>query len=107
MEKIEAIIEKEDAITPIIKKVQAIAAAPSGQILYKKCAGCHGQNAEKKALNKSAIIKDWDASKIASALKGYQDGSYGGAMKGVMKGQVTSMSDTEIDLVSKYITTLK
>lgn len=105
--KVEAIVKKEDTITPIIKKVQAIAATPSGKVLYKKCTGCHGQKAEKKALNKSAIIKDWDAQKIANALRGYKEGTYGGAMKGVMKGQVVSMSNKEIDLVSKYIVTLK
>ena len=107
IDKVESTVKKEDIITPIIKKVQAIAAAPSGKVLYKKCTGCHGQKAEKKALNKSAIIQNWDASKIANALKGYKEGTYGGAMKGVMKGQVISMSEEEIDLLSKYIATFK
>jgi len=107
IEKVESSVQKEDVITPIIKKVQAIAAAPNGEILYKKCSGCHGQKAEKEALNKSAVIKDWNAEKIANALKGYKKGTYGGEMKGVMKGQVISMSDEEIDLVSKHIATFK
>jgi len=107
IEKEESTVKKEDVITPIIKKVQVITATPNGEILYKKCTGCHGQKAEKKALNKSAIIKDWDAEKIANALKGYKKGTYGGAMKGLMKGQVISMSNEEIDLVSKHIATFK
>ncbi len=44
--------------------------------------------------------------KTVAALKGYKDGSYGGAMKGVMKGQVARLSDADIqDLatqVSKF-----
>jgi cytochrome c553 len=75
----------------------------NGADLYKKCAGCHGVNAEKKALRKSHIIKDWDAKKIASALHGYKDGTYGGPMKALMKGQVAALSDEQIESLAKYI----
>ncbi len=81
--------------------------ANDGAVLYKACASCHGQNAEKAALGKSQIIKGWDKEKLVSALKGYKDGSYGGAMKGVMKGQVSRLDDAKIDAVSTYIATLK
>ncbi len=81
--------------------------ANDGASLYKKCAGCHGAKAEKKALNKSHIIQEWDKEKIVSALKGYKDGSYGGAMKGLMRGQVASYDDAKIEAVSEYIATLK
>ena len=81
--------------------------AADGAALYKKCAACHGAKAEKKALNKSHIIQGWDAAKIEAALKGYKDGSYGGAMKGLMKGQVASYSDADIKAVSEYIAGLK
>ena len=81
--------------------------ASDGASLYKKCAACHGAKAEKKALNKSQIIQGWDKEKLANALKGYKDGSYGGAMKGLMKGQVATYSDEDIKKVSEYIATLK
>lgn len=98
----------EEVTAPLMKKVQqAVTTTPDGKKLYNKCIGCHGQNGEKKALNKSEIIKNWDATKIASALKGYKEGTYGGAMKGVMKSQVATLSDSEIELLSEYITTLK
>jgi cytochrome c553 len=92
--------------------VLAFAAASSlfaadGAALYKKCAACHGAKAEKKALNKSQIIQGWDAAKIEASLKGYKDGSYGGAMKGLMKGQVASYDDAQIKAVSEYIAGLK
>ena len=35
-------------------------AATDGATLYKKCAGCHGANGEKKALGKSLVIKGWE-----------------------------------------------
>ena len=81
--------------------------ANDGASLYKKCAGCHGTSAEKKALNKSQVIQGWDQEKLVTALKGYKDGTYGGTMKGLMKGQVASYDDAEIEAVAKYISTLK
>lgn len=77
--------------------------AADGADIYNKCAGCHGVNAEKKALGKSQVIKGWEAAKVVSALKGYKDGTYGGAMKGLMKGQVAALSDADIEAVAKYI----
>lgn len=61
----------------------------------------------KKALGKSQIIKGWDAKKIEDALHGYKNGTYGKAMKGVMKGQVARLSDADIKAVSKYISSIK
>ena len=51
---------------------------------YAKCAGCHGADGEKAALGKSKIIKDMPKAEFVAALKGYQDGTYGGAMKNLM-----------------------
>ncbi len=77
-----------------------------GKGLYLKCAGCHGQNGEKAALGKSQVIKGWDSAKVVTALKGYKDGSYGGVMKGVMKSQVTNLSDEEVDALGAFISSL-
>ncbi len=63
---------------------------------FAPCAGCHGESAQKAALGKSQIIKGWPANKIIAALKGYKDGTYGSSMKGIMKGQVTRLSDKDI-----------
>ena len=78
-------------------------AAAGGADVYKKCTACHGATGEKKALGKSAVIKGWEAKKTVTALKGYQDGTYGGAMKGLMKGQVASLNDAQIEDVAKFI----
>jgi cytochrome c553 len=83
-----------------------IAAASLMAANIAACAGCHGANFEKAALGKSQIVKGWDAAKIETALKGYKDGSYGGAMKGVMKGQVARLSDADIKAIAEQISKL-
>jgi len=82
-------------------------AADDGATLFKKCAGCHGMNAQKKALGRSEVINTWTSDKIVSALKGYKAGTFGGPMKGIMKGQVGSLNDDQIKALANYIPTLK
>jgi cytochrome c-type protein NapB len=67
------------------------------------CAGCHGANFEKAALGKSKIVKDMSQADIETALNGYKDGSYGGAMKGIMVGQVAKLSKEDITEIAKSI----
>ncbi|MGA1931371.1 c-type cytochrome [Arcobacter sp. YIC-464] len=70
---------------------------------YAKCVGCHGANGEKAAMGKSKIIKDMSKADFIAAMKGYKDGSYGGPMKGLMKGQVSSLSDADIEAIANQI----
>ncbi len=74
--------------------------------LFGKCAGCHGNKAQNKALGVSHVIAGWDAKKIEHALKGYKAGTYGGAMKGVMKTQASSLNDADIKALAEYISKL-
>ncbi|MDC0933434.1 cytochrome C [Arcobacteraceae bacterium] len=60
------------------------------------CKGCHGANFEKKALGKSKIVKDLTKAEVSAALVGYKNGTYGGPMKGVMKGQVAKYSEADL-----------
>jgi len=82
-------------------------AASDGATLFKSCAGCHGAQAEKHALGKSHVINEWKSDKIESALNGYKAGTYGGAMKGIMKSQAGRLSEDQIKILAKYIPTLK
>ena len=87
--------------------VQVKKNAPSGHSIYAhKCASCHGLKAQKIALNKSQVIAGWDAKKTTEVLKGYQNGTYGSSMKAIMQGQVSTLDDKEIALVSLYISHL-
>ncbi len=114
IEPVEAIEAEEAAVQP--KQVQTKAkedlVVPENEtvsghtIFIRQCASCHGQNGEKSALNKSKIIQGWEKQKTVMALKGYQDGSYGSSMKGIMKAQVNGFSDSKIDAVSEFIASL-
>jgi len=76
--------------------------------LYAKCAGCHGNKGEKKALGKSAPIGGMDKEKLKKDIKDYKAGTlnrYG--MGPLMKGQVGNLSDEEIDALADYISKLK
>lgn len=78
----------------------------SPAVLFQKCAACHGSHAEKSALNQSQVIGEWDSKRIAAAIIGYQDGSYGGAMKKLMQNQVKDLSRIQIEALSEYIANL-
>jgi cytochrome c553 len=68
----------------------------------KVCASCHGENGEKVALGKSKIINELSKQEIIDSLKGYQDGTYGGAMKAVMLGQVKNLSNEDIEELAEF-----
>ncbi len=93
-------------MTKVIK-VMALGSLLAASALYgvstAACVGCHGANFEKKAMGISKVVKDMSKEDIVKALKGYKDGSYGGAMKGLMKGQVASLSDADIDSIASSI----
>ena len=95
---------KEEAETSTVAKKEL---PINGHNIYiRKCASCHGQSGEKIALSKSQVITGWKKERSVSALKGYQDGSYGSSMKAIMKGQVSALNDEQIEAVSEYIATL-
>ena len=97
---------KKIALTLLVASVSLMAA--DGAALYKKCAACHGAKAEKKALGKSEVIAGWDAATTSEALHGYKAGTRNTkGMGALMKGQVASYSEEDIEAVSKYIAGLK
>ena len=67
------------------------------------CKGCHGADFSKHALGKSKVVKDMTHNEIATALKGYKAGTYGGPMKGLMKGQVAKYSDADLEAFAQTI----
>ncbi len=96
--------ENKTVAKSLVKEIPII---PNAGLLYSKCSVCHGINGEKIALGKSAIIAAWKVQRTIDALNGYKDGSYGGDMKNLMKAQVSKLSTEEIQLIAKYISTLK
>jgi cytochrome c553 len=74
--------------------------------LYKPCAACHGAKGELKAMNVSPVLAGQSKEDLMKKIKGYKDGSYGGAMKPVMGAQVAKLSDADVealaDMISKF-----
>ena len=108
-------LEVESVATEVVDKNLAIIGGQiqeftqpkvDGEKIFHGCAACHGKDAGKSALGKSKIIKGWKKSKIIDALQGYKNGTYGGAMKGIMKGQATKLNSDEIEAVAAYISKL-
>ena len=71
--------------------------------LYTKCAACHGEKGEKVSLGKSLVIKDMSKEAFVSAMKGYKDGSYGKEQKALMKPQVATLNDAQIEEIANFI----
>lgn len=100
-----------DTVNTVVAKVEEATKSEDdlvakGQGLFMKCASCHGANGQNPALGKSQIIKGWEVSKTVEALNGYKNDTYGGVMKGVMKGQVATLSDEDIKALATFISTL-
>ena len=90
--------------------VEAAAAAAKKSVdaaaLFTKCAGCHGMKGEKHALGQSNVIGGQSKAELVKKIEGYKNGTYGGAMKGLMAGQVKSLTPEEIDALADYISKL-
>jgi cytochrome c-type protein NapB len=92
---------KKIIITSIALSI--ITTASMAAVNATACAACHGPNFEKHALGKSKIVASLSHSEIATALKGYKAGTYGGPMKAVMKGQVAKYSDADLEAFAQTI----
>ncbi len=89
---------KKIVLGTLVLGVAAFAAVNLGA-----CKGCHGQNFEKHALGKSKIVKDMTKAEVAEALVGYKNGTFGGPMKGVMKGQVARYSVADLKAAAQVL----
>ena len=99
---------KKATIALMLAGATSLVMAADGATLYKKCAGCHGAKAEKKALGKSAAIANMDVAAIEKDLKEYRAGTLNkNGMGMLMKGQVSSLSDADIKALAEYIHGLK
>ncbi|MFA5234500.1 MAG: c-type cytochrome [Sulfurimonas sp.] len=107
-EVISKVEETKEEVAAKVEEVKMAVSEPHIEAtkLYQVCAGCHGADGSKAALGKSQVIKGWSAQKTADALKGYKSGAYGGAMKAIMVGQVSKLSDAEIEALAEHISKL-
>jgi cytochrome c553 len=93
---------------PPVKEISKpkIKKAKSAEEIFKKCAVCHGEKAEKKSLGVSKILAGLDSKEIIYDLKEYKAGKRSIYGRGnMMRGQTSKLSDKEIELVGNYIST--
>lgn len=88
-----------------IVKVIALASllAPTLYADTTACKACHGASFEKAAMGVSKVVKDMSKADIVAALKGYKDGSYGGAMKNLMTSQVANFDEVAMAAIADEI----
>ncbi|MDO5055417.1 c-type cytochrome [Pasteurella oralis] len=86
-----------------ISTAQAEVSAERGKQLFKPCSFCHGNNAEKSALNQSRPLKNLAADEIVNALKARKEGQVVGAGNAAK----SRLSDEDMQSIAKFIETLK
>ena len=93
---------KKIILTTIALSAFAFAAAPAS---YATCKACHGVKGEINVTtqSKSFVPANQTKENIVKALNGYKDGSYGGAMKAIMKPHVEKKSDAELEALASLI----
>ena len=79
-----------------IATVGLVSTLMAGSVNSKACTGCHGMDWTKKALGKSKVVANMTKAEVSAAMVGYKNGTYGGAMKGLMKGQVAKYSEADL-----------
>ncbi len=93
----EKIVKKEDTVV-----------VSDGEMIFKKCATCHGEDGKKSAFQKSEIIAGQSVEQLTKSINGYKAGTRDvSGMGNLMKGQVLDLSDFDIQSVAEYISTLK
>lgn len=104
----DATVKKDMRSKPVTQEVATTITKASGKLLYnQRCSSCHGSYAEKKAMNVSKIIAGWSKEETLKALQGYQDGTYGGKMKTIMKSQASLLSPEQKDSIADFLLSLK
>jgi cytochrome c-type protein NapB len=90
-------------IFSIIALATIINAAWGTEIKLDACYGCHGKGFERRALGKSNVVADMNATEIEKSLLGYKNDTYGGPMKALMKGQIAKYTDEDIKKISEKV----
>ena len=82
-------------------------ASEDGAALFNAyCRSCHGADGSKAPYSGVAPIKGWKSSETLKALKGYKDGSFGGARKQIMTNTAKRLSDEQMKSIADFVATL-
>ncbi|MDD3342032.1 MAG: c-type cytochrome [Sulfurospirillaceae bacterium] len=79
-----------------------------GEIVFKRCKGCHGPDGTHKAFGKSGIIAGQSIQDLRDSLAFYKESDFQAhSSTAVMAKQVRKLSDEDVLNVTAYISTLK
>ena len=96
-------------VTVGLMAAEAELSLEKGAALYaKKCAICHGANADQTPIKNMKPIAGMDAQKLARVLKFYQDDDrIGHGYSQEMVNTTTFLSQKAIDAIAVYVSSLK
>lgn len=78
-----------------------------GEILFKKCAGCHGADGKNKAFGKSGVIAGQDPSDLLESLNFYKESEFKGQSSTlVMAKQVKTFTTQNLNDIVVYVSKL-
>jgi cytochrome c553 len=97
-------VEAEAKTAELTQAATAALTPSSPPAAYDKCKGCHGVDGKTAALGKSAVIGGQDKEALITSMHEYKAGKKNVACMGaLMQGQVSSMSDEDIEAVAEYL----
>lgn len=82
--------------------------ANEAEVLYKKCLGCHGKDAKHAPFERqNGILSGREAEELKLIMQAIRDGNYkDDKLNKIMRKSIKNFSDTDIEVLAKYITTL-
>ncbi|ELN0473208.1 cytochrome c [Campylobacter jejuni] len=82
--------------------------AADGATLFKKCAVCHGANADKVYLNKVPALKTLSSAERLQCMKEYSEGKRNAYGQGaIMKLNLKGLTEEDFKAIEAHIETLK
>ena len=78
-------VATNDAVNNVASEINKTSKNVLDSIKTDTCKSCHGNDLTKSALNKSLDITKMNKDEFTKAMLGYQNGTYGGTLKSIMK----------------------
>ncbi|MBN2767665.1 MAG: c-type cytochrome [Campylobacterales bacterium] len=93
----------EEATVP----AEEVAVEAPGKALFTTCAACHGPDGKTQALGKGTVIAGQAKADLLEKMHAYKAGTRDITGNGMlMKGQMAALSDTDMEALADYISTL-
>ncbi len=106
-------IEKAQEIDKVVPQKKTVeeanttVAVVDGAVVFQKCSTCHGVDGQKSAFQKSEIIAGQSVENLITYITEYKAGTRDvSGMGKLMTGQVSSLSNDDIQAVAEYISGL-